>query len=187
MHRLLALPLLAACGPEDVASDGIPDRHTDGPGGWSAQVSDGGHLRLAGPDGVDMALPGPAQPEVAFSPDGRRFAYTRGRGDTALVVLPVPPDGSERVVADWGVSADLPSFSPDGHHLAFVSGRTGIASIWMVDLDLPNPGAAAVQITNVGLEKVHHEPGVAPAGFVPPPMDTITWVATADGWTVKAP
>lgn len=175
--------LLAACGPEDAHSDGIPARVTEGPGGWTAEVSEGGSLRLAAPDGRSLSLPGPALAEVAFSPAGDRFAYARGRAESALVVVPLPPDGSERLIADWGVSVDRPSFSPDGHRLAFVSGRTGIASVWVVDLDLANPSAAAVQVTNVGLEREPHAPGEPPPGFVPPPEGAPRWL----GGSVEVP
>lgn len=52
--------------------------------------------------------------------------------------------------------------SPDGQSLAFVSGRTGVASIWVIDLIT----GATSQLTNVGLKP---GAGLGPS-YVPPPV-----------------
>jgi hypothetical protein len=93
-------------------------------------------------------------------------------GPIAVVARVVePPVGTELlVISDLGVKRvldvaerpDRPAVSPDGRHVAFVSGRTGLASVWLLELET----GALVQLTNLGLLPAK---GGAPEGFVPPP------------------
>jgi Tol biopolymer transport system component len=76
---------------------------------------------------------------AAWSPDGRRIAYTHGDSTHVLQVHVVNVDGTDdhavtHMSADEG-SAQLPAWSPDGRRLAFqVSRRARPGHIWVVDL-----------------------------------------------------
>ena len=77
----------------------------------------------------------------AWSPDGKRLAYTHGDSSRVLQVHVVNADGTgDRAVthmtADEG-SAQVPAWSPDGRRLAFQvsNSRSHRAHIWIVDLE----------------------------------------------------
>lgn len=73
--------------------------------------------------------------------------------------------GPPRALAAAPGADDSPQLLPDGR-VAFVSGRSGVASVWIVD---QTPGAAPRQLTNVG-----ERPGALSSSFVPPPEGPIT-------------
>jgi hypothetical protein len=103
----------------------------------------------------DFAIDGPGQLIAVVRPG---IAH-----QSAIEIL--GPDGASQglVIAAEG-SNTLPLFTPDGR-LLYVSGRTGVVSLFWVDLD----GKKERQLTNVGLL-----PGAAVLGasFVAPP---VTW------------
>ena len=76
----------------------------------------------------------------AWSPDGKRIAYTYGDSTRVLQVHVVNADGSgdhalTHMSADQG-SAQMPAWSPDGTEIAFQVNQhaTKTAHVWMVDL-----------------------------------------------------
>lgn len=87
-------------------------------GNWSAVV-DG----VVGPtyDQVDR---------LAFSPDGRHFAYHAKKGERSILVL----DGHETVTCE-AIAADSPAFSPDGRRLAQGLQRDGCWRMFTVDCE----------------------------------------------------
>ena len=134
-----------------------------------------------------------AIPPVSFSSDGRRLAFAReqeGTGGDIFVVDLSQPSKPHAVVA-WPGSEDRPSLSPDGRRLAFVSNRTGISSVYVIEVD--RPGAAAVQLTNLGIEVGR---GPIPETFIPPPDsppvirwegDFLTWTSGGEIYRVAVP
>ena len=80
-----------------------------------------------------------------------------GESDLTLVSA----NGTQRVLAAGPGPDDLPTLLTDGR-IAFVSGRTGVASLFVVD---PKDDDV-VQLTNRGLRRVTPD-------FVPPPVRRI--------------
>jgi Tol biopolymer transport system component len=75
---------------------------------------------------------------AAWSPDGRRIAYTYGDSNRVLQVRVVNADGSDdhavtRIDRSEG-SAQMPAWSPDGRRLAVQVSRQHYGHIWVVDL-----------------------------------------------------
>lgn len=89
-----------------------------------------------------------------------------------VVVVPIEENGRaklilideevRRVLLDAGGRPDRLALSGDGRTLAFVWGRTGLASVWTLDV----AGGEPVQRTNLGRVPT---PGRAPPGFEPAP------------------
>lgn len=90
---------------------------------------DGSHeLRLTNSAGLDW-LP-------AWSPDGRRIAFTHDDGDaTRIYVMNADGTGRARVSAVPGGS---PAWSPDGQQIAFTSNRDGNTELYAMHLDGSN-------------------------------------------------
>lgn len=188
----MLLLLLSACGPtrEQGPMEGRPTMQVQAPAGtWTARSDEDRRLVAQEPGGAPVLLDEGVLPELALSQDGTRLAWARGGPETVLVWSPLPPDGTLRVVDASPCAKDRPAFSPDGRRLAFVSGCSGIASLWVLDLDSPSP---PLQVTNVGLTRV---PGQEPQGFVPPPEgrdltwqgDTLVWTARGRTWSARVP
>lgn len=185
--------------------EGRPVVALEVPSGGEISVDEGRILRVPGPDGAPVELDRDVLPEVALAPAGDRLVYPRRRPDTELVITPVPASGPPRVLLSNHCSQDRPVFSPDGARVAFVSGCTGIASVWVIDLDDTGLGArpgpdglpAPVQVTNRGLEQVPRVPGQPPEGWIPAPEGrslawssdgaTLSWTARGRRFTVAAP
>jgi dipeptidyl aminopeptidase/acylaminoacyl peptidase len=142
-----------------------------------ALVSEAGELRIRplGSTEPGRWLDAAVDPRLAFSPDGELIVYAREDTlrETDLWVVPVAGGAPERLT-HWRGTEDRPVVSPDGRSVAFVAGYTGIASWWVVDLAGPRPVPveAGRQLTNLGLERVAHLPGQAPAGWRPVPDGT---------------
>lgn len=142
------------------------------PRGWLIVRPDGALLRQ--PDErrapVETLLTG-VIPGLAVLEDGAVVATRRAHSpsgeptdapdDTDLWLL--SPDGEARVL----VSGDGPDEQPfvlPGKRVGFVSGRTGVASLWTVDLET----GQLLQLTNRG-----QRPGRLDERFVPPPQGDI--------------
>ncbi len=93
----------------------------------------------------------------ALLPGGRIVVAQRGSepGESDLQLL---GEGAPVPLAPAAGPDDFPIALPDGR-VAFVSGRTGLASLWVVQ---PETGEAR-QLTNVGRDRVDD-------AFVPPPL-----------------
>jgi dipeptidyl aminopeptidase/acylaminoacyl peptidase len=83
----------------------------------------------------------------AFSPDGRRIAFTSDRSAERwswpandIWVLDLPSKGLTRLT-DETVNAGPPAWSPDGRHVAFTASRRrkedGYADLMVADVDVP--------------------------------------------------
>jgi tricorn protease-like protein len=83
--------------------------------------------------------------DLAFSPDGRRIAFTDREGlDGDENVFVVGVDGSDRRrVTENPATERAPAFSPDGTRIAYTSDRDGNAEIYAADL----AGGAAQRLT----------------------------------------
>jgi Tol biopolymer transport system component/serine/threonine protein kinase len=72
----------------------------------------------------------------AFSPDGRKLAFDRGRpGNPTDLWVMDPSGGNALPVTTHRAEDHLASWFPDGRRLAFVSDRGGRAALWSVPLD----------------------------------------------------
>lgn len=186
MRCLLPTPLLLlACGQAEPelpeARDGIPAAQVGDPqSGWTAHIEAGGALRLDGPAGTQLAVEGRVLPGVAFSPSGEAaaFAMQTVGPECDLFLLPLEEGAQPRALTDWPGAEDRPVFSPDGARVAFFSGRTGWASLWVLDLE----GGEPRQLTNVGIEDQPRIVGQAPVGFVPPAQEHLAWTGEGIRW-----
>lgn len=126
-------------------------------------------------DGVDRT--GPGVVGAVSRAAGLEAWAERPTGELSTVIV-VRAGAVRRVLVDDGGMPDRPALSEDGTRLAYVSAVTGLASIWVVDVDGGNPR----QLTNVGIER--DKTRGAPAGWVPPPMDrSLRWEGDALTWT----
>jgi hypothetical protein len=76
--------------------------------------------------------------DPAWSPDGRRIAFTSGR-DRDREIYVINADGSNAVRLTNDSSADYqPAWSPDGRRIAFASERAGDSEILAMDADGTN-------------------------------------------------
>lgn len=95
----------------------------------------------------------------AWSPDGRKLAFTRDAGDGPDIYLVDPdvvdPASAELVQLTTSPAADqFPSFSPDGARIAFQSNRSGNSEIHLMDsVDTDQDG------NGDNLERVTRSPG----------------------------
>ena len=116
-------------------------------GPWSSTT-----LWVARADGADAhAVAGGGRTtawNAAWSPDGRRLAYTFGDTTRVLQVHIVDRDGTgdhavTHLPVDEG-SAQMPAWSPDGRRLALQAsrGRAHAGHVWIVDL----PGNTATKL-----------------------------------------
>jgi roadblock/LC7 domain-containing protein len=119
---------------------------------WS---DDGRRIAFIGTDvgGDELVVDGPVKARVgridpysvAFSPDGRRLAYSEDRPHPAVVV-----DGKRWPLRGMVLYSHL-RFSPDSRHLAYVEGskRAYYGGSWRVVVD-GKPGKAYVTVSALG-------------------------------------
>ena len=75
---------------------------------------------------------------VAYSPDGKRIAYSLSQGDgTNIWVANADGSGAHTVTDSTYFINSSPSFSPDGKRLAFVSTKAGSPQLYVLSLDNP--------------------------------------------------
>lgn len=164
-----ATPLPAE--PEPVlgeAMDGIPSLSLV-VGGWQVE-SVSGRARLSGPAEIDLGAD--VSPEFTFNADGSAVVFPQGGASPLPDLFRVSlPSGERTRLTDWPGSEDRPVFSPDGGRVAFFGDRTGLASLYVLDLST----GEVEQVTNVGLE-AKRRMGGPPEGFVHPPFSSLpTW------------
>ena len=108
--------------------------------------------------------PTPAESERGVEP-GAVLQIEDRAGRNVRVVAGDAPGESELLVGDRALAPhpgpdELPLLLDDGAQVVFVSGRSGVASLWRVDVD----GGGLLQLTNRG-----QRPGHLDDRFVPPP------------------
>jgi Tol biopolymer transport system component len=83
--------------------------------------------------------------QPAWSPDGRRIAFTSDRAGSNADVWLMDADGTHQHRLTTSPAADLgPVWSPDGRRIAFTSDRDGNFEIYV----MPSGGGPQVDITN---------------------------------------
>ncbi|WP_338864212.1 Tol-Pal system beta propeller repeat protein TolB [Myxococcus stipitatus] len=89
----------------------------------------GGEAKLVVSDG-QMATGG------AFSPDGKRLAYSLAEGESAQVYVANADGSGAKAITDtpYGLNTS-PTWSPDGKRIAFVSNRGGSPQIYIMGAD----------------------------------------------------
>ncbi|MCY1040733.1 hypothetical protein OV208_05305 [Corallococcus sp. bb12-1] len=170
------LPLLAivrydeATGAVRVVDREFKYREARSVGTDVALLEGDGTLRMRDANGQDRVLARGVGGDLFPTAKGDALVATllmssEGPHETAVGIIDL--QGRVKVLADGpGVDA-TPSISPDGRTVVFVSGRTSVASFYVTNVE----GAAARQLTNVGLENWMLFGG-PPKEFVPPPVST---------------
>jgi Tol biopolymer transport system component len=86
--------------------------------------------------------------QPAFSPDGKRIAFTSDRaGHFDIWSLELSTGAVRRLTFDDADDWD-PQYSPDGEHLLWSSNRSGNFEVWIAEPD----GTGARQLTNNGVD-----------------------------------
>ncbi len=111
---------------------------------WEQSIGDDGR-----PEGVARPITtGLGIRSVAFSPDGAKLAYSRGRLVSNVWRVPILQDrpatwaDAEPLTADYAF-AETVDVSPDGKRLAVSSDRAGNQDLWI----LPSEGGEMTQLT----------------------------------------
>jgi TolB protein len=82
-----------------------------------------------------LAASGDQEDSPAFSPDGRRIVYTRGRsGLTDIWVMNADGTGQTNLTPGAGTEGGA-AWSPDGTRIAFTSYRDGDWDVWVMNAD----------------------------------------------------
>lgn len=117
---------------------GMPPSGQPRPQVWAMQSSGAGLRQITSvPDGAY---------DPAWSPDGRRIAYT-ARNGVRHDVWVAGADGSNAQVVTTAGTCRAPCWSPDGQWLAYLSAQTGTFEVWAVPAPPPPPAAPAAATT----------------------------------------
>jgi TolB protein len=121
--------LLPALGPEGQVGftsyqRGRPELFVQPPGGKAEQLK---------------TAAGEMPTGVAFSPDGKRVAYSLAEGESAQIWVANADGGGAKRLTDtrYGLNTS-PAWSPDGKRLAFVSNRGGSPQVYVMGADGSN-------------------------------------------------
>lgn len=87
--------------------------------------------------------------QPAWSPDGRRFAFTSVRDGNPEIYTANADGSAVRRLTDHPAADVRPAWSPDGKQIAFVSGRQGRDDIWLMQAD--GSGQRLLTAVNGGL------------------------------------
>jgi TolB protein len=120
------LNVLPAVAPDGKAAaftsyrSGKPDIYLERPGGAPVPLVSAGRMATG----------------VAYSPDGKRIAYSLAQGDATNVWVANADGSSARQLTDstYFINSS-PSWSPDGKRLAIVSNRAGSPQIYVLSVD----------------------------------------------------
>lgn len=134
--KLLRESMAAATGPGETALIAYGARDADGRQQIFVVRPDGTGLRRLTQEGDQNYLP-------AWSPDGRRLAFTSNRSGKSQIWV-MDADGSNAIQLTTEGDNAVPTWSPDGKKLAFSSKRTGHSEIWVMNAD----GTDQKQLTN---------------------------------------
>ncbi|MFY2561380.1 LpqB family beta-propeller domain-containing protein [Corallococcus terminator] len=108
-----------------------PDIWVQRPGGEARSVVSAGQMATGG----------------AFSPDGKRLAYSLAEGESAQIYVSNADGSGPKAITDtpYGLNTS-PTWSPDGKRIAFVSNRGGSPQIYVMGAD----GAGVRRLTFQG-------------------------------------
>ncbi len=117
----------------------LPALGPDGALGYTSYAQGEPNLYIRQPDGDTVRLKtaeGQMATGVAFSPDGKRIAYSLAEGESAQIWVANADGGGAKRLTDtrFGINSS-PSWSPDGKRLAFVSNRGGSPQVYMMNAD----------------------------------------------------
>ncbi len=117
----------------------LPALGPDGVLGYTSYQHGAPNLYIRQPDGDTVRLKtaeGQMATGVAFSPDGKRIAYSLAEDESAQIwVANADGSGPKRLTdTRFGINSS-PSWSPDGKRLAFVSNRGGSPQVYVMNAD----------------------------------------------------
>jgi TolB protein len=120
---------------------------------------------------------------AAWSPDGRRIAFVRGRRHSGSEIYVVNADGSgQRRLTRNGAGDDFPAWSPDGRKIAFQSYRDGRGKIYLMNAD----GSGQWRLTRNPSSSPAWSPGGRKIAFVSRrDRNSEIYVMNADGSGVR--
>jgi TolB protein len=124
------LNLLPAMGRDGVSvaytsyRAGKPEIYAQRPGGEAVAVVRAGQMATG----------------VAYSPDGKRIAYSVANGESAQIYVANVDGSNAKALTETPFFINTsPAWSPDGRQLAFVSTRGGTPQIYIMGADGSNP------------------------------------------------
>jgi Tol biopolymer transport system component len=133
---------------------------------------------------VTPLVGGPHQDnEAAWSPDGRRIAFTsrRARGDQDIYMVNADGTGLRRLTSDPDDEYDA-AWSPDGRRIAFTreSEESWGGSLWTMSVD--GSGQSALTLVALTLDDFYGEPDWSPDGkWIAYARDGEIWIMDSEG------